>query len=83
MPIVRTESGNWKLPEKILVTKNYESFAVVVEELEEQVQNEKDRLAEKIFRKLVDENIFHFFLKRQQGTDSLHEFRSKKRNAAL
>ncbi|KYD22024.1 DEAD/DEAH box helicase [Caldibacillus debilis] len=40
------------------------NLVFIVEELEKQVQNEKDRLAEKVFRKLIEDGILFFFIEK-------------------
>jgi type III restriction enzyme len=46
------------------VTSN---FVFIVEELVKQVEGEKDRLAETLFRRLIEEKIIHFFIEETTG----------------
>lgn len=50
--------------EEDLIASN---LVFIVEELEKQVQSEKDRLAEEIFRKLVEDKVMHFFIEETTG----------------
>lgn len=43
------------------------NLVFIVEELEKQVQSEKDRLAEQIFRQLIEDKILFFFIEETTG----------------
>ncbi|WP_053366538.1 DEAD/DEAH box helicase [Bacillus sp. FJAT-27245] len=43
------------------------NLVFIVEELEKQVQAEKDRIAEGIFRQLIEDKIMHFFIEETSG----------------
>jgi type III restriction enzyme len=43
------------------------NLVYIVEEMEKQVEAERDRLCETIFRRLIDEEILHFFIQEDTG----------------
>ncbi|GGB71741.1 DEAD/DEAH box helicase [Fictibacillus barbaricus] len=73
-----------------ILRKNYDDTTIasnlvfIVEELVKNIEQERDRLSEKVFRALIEDNLLHFFIEKKQGGYKLpHHIKVKKKTKKL